>query len=281
MCVCFGLVGSRPGPVTAAALYAMMGRAAAAGGDGSYSSRSARRGAGGGAAGRGESVRQRGGMGRASVPGPSMAAERGGAGRGVARPPATCEAARRGGAGEVEERASPLRARPSATPHASVGPAAHVRQRSARPSAAVVTRQTDRWPGPGTVARWTVGRCGWRSCLHRPPAARVHWNARVRQPLCTILRRLYRANLLARVCRARSASVCAAVRTSHVNMRCPKRQARLVSERLIHKLAGLTALRPSQHCITNLIDVEMTGRTSTKVTQFLIQRWKIVNDSVF
>jgi hypothetical protein len=64
-------------------------------------------------------------------------------------------------------------------------------------------------------------------------------------------------------------------------MRCPKRQARLVSERLIHKLAGLTALRPSQHCITNLIDVEMTGRTSTKVTQFLIQRWKIVNDSVF
>ncbi len=32
------------------------------------------------------------------------------------------------------------------------------------------------------------------------------------------------------------ASVCAAVRTSHVNMRCPKRQARLVSERLIHKL---------------------------------------------
>jgi len=116
---------------------------------------------------------------------------------------------------------------------------------------------------------------------HRRPAARVHWNARVRQPLCTILRRLYRANLLARVCRARSASVCAAVRTSHVNMPCPKRQARLVSERLIHKLAGLTALRPSQHCITNLIDVEMTGRTSTKVTQFLIQRWKIVNDSVF
>jgi hypothetical protein len=86
---------------------------------------------------------------------------------------------------------------------------------------------------------------------------------------------------LARVCRARSASVCAAVRTSHVNMRCPKRQARLVSERLIHKLAGLTALRPSQHCITNLVDIEMTGRTSTKVTQFLIQRWKIVNDSVF
>ena len=153
MCVCFGLVGSRPGPVTAAALYAMMGRAAAAGGDGSYSSRSARRGAGGGAAGRGESVRQRGGMGRASVPGPSMAAERGGAGRGVARPPAQCEAARRGGAGEVEERASPLRARPSATPHASVGPAAHVRQRSARPSAAVVTltagRGQARWPdGP-------------------------------------------------------------------------------------------------------------------------------------
>jgi hypothetical protein len=138
--VCFGLVGSRPGPVTAAALYAMMGRAAAAGGDGSYSSRSARRGAGGGAAGRGESVRQRGGMGRASVPGPSMAAERGGAGRGVARPPAQCEAARRGGAGEVEERASPLRARPSATPHASVGPAAHVRQRSARPSAAARAR---------------------------------------------------------------------------------------------------------------------------------------------
>jgi hypothetical protein len=163
VCVCFGLVGSRPGPVTAAALYAMMGRAAAAGGDGSYSSRSARRGAGGGAAGRGESVRQRGGMGRASVPGPSMAAERGGAGRGVARPPAQCEAARRGGAGEVEERASPLRARPSATPHASVGPAAHVRQRSARPSAAVVTRRTDRWPGPGTVARRTVGRCGWRA----------------------------------------------------------------------------------------------------------------------
>ncbi len=94
--MCFGLVGSRPGPVTAAALYAMMGRAAAAGGDGSYSSRSAaRRGAGGGAAGRGESVRQRGGMGRASVPGPSMAAEWGGAGRGVARPPAQCEAARR------------------------------------------------------------------------------------------------------------------------------------------------------------------------------------------
>jgi hypothetical protein len=55
----------------------------------------------------------------------------------------------------------------------------------------------------------------------------------------------------------------------------------LFSERLIHNLAGLTALRPSQHCITNLIDVEMTGRTSTKVTQFLIQRWKIVNDSVF
>ena len=221
----------------------------------------------------------------------------------------------------MEERASPLRARPSATPHASVGPAAHVRQRSARPSAAVVTRRTDRWPGPGTVARRTVGRCGWRAgdgqpgrswltvglvwpaclgqlsggvgdwCLggwaragywngesaHRRPAARVHWNARVRQRLCTILRRLYRANLLARLCRARSASVCAAVRTSHVNMRCPKRQARLVSERLIHKLA----LRPSQHCITNLIDVEMTGRTSTKVTQFLIQRWKIVNDSVF
>jgi hypothetical protein len=47
VCVCFGLVGSRPGPVTAAALYAMMGRAAAAGGDGSYSSRSARRGGAG------------------------------------------------------------------------------------------------------------------------------------------------------------------------------------------------------------------------------------------
>ena len=154
ICVC--VLRSRSGPVTVAALYAMMGRAAAAGGDGSYSSRSARRGAGGGAAGRGESVRQRGGMGRASVPGPSMAA-----GRGVARPPAQCEAARRGGAGEVEERASPLRARPSATPHASVGSAAHVRQRSARPSAAVVTRRTDRWPGPGTVARRTVGRCGW------------------------------------------------------------------------------------------------------------------------
>ena len=169
MCVCFGLVGSRPGPVTAAALYAMMGRAAAAGGDGSYSSRSARRGAGGGAAGRGESVRQRGGMGRASVPGPSMAAERGGAGRGVARPPAQCEAARRGGAGEVEERASPLRARPSATPHASVGPAAHVRQRSARLSAAVVTRRTDRWPGPGTVARRTV----------RPPRASIGTRASV------------------------------------------------------------------------------------------------------
>ena len=259
MCVCFGLVGSRPGPVTAAALYAMMGRAAAAGGDGSYSSRSARRGAGGGAAGRGESVRQRGGMGRASVPGPSMAAERGGAGRGVARAPAQCEEARRGGAGEVEERASPLRARPSATPHASVGPAAHVRQRSARPSAAVVTRRTDRWPGPGTVARRTVGRCGWRAgdgqpgrswltvglvwpaclgqsaggvgdwCLggwaragywngesaHRRPAARVHWNARVRQPLCTILRRLYRANLLARVCRARRESTCAVLNVKH------------------------------------------------------------------
>ena len=129
VCVCFGLVGSRPGPVTAAALYAMMGRAAAAGGDGSYSSRSARRGAGGGAAGRGESVRERGGMGRASVPGPSMAAERGGAGRGVARPPAQCEAARRGGAGEVEERASPLRARPLEQPRTSIG--------SARPSAPV------------------------------------------------------------------------------------------------------------------------------------------------
>jgi hypothetical protein len=251
----------------------MMGRAAAAGGDGSYSSRSARRGSGAGRIG--EAARRDGARLRA---GPQHGS---GAGRGVARPPAQCEAARRGGAGEVEERASPLRARPSATPHASVGPAAHVRQRSARPSAAVVTRRTDRWPGPGTVARRTVGRCGWRSCLHRRPAARVHWNARARQPLCTILRRLYRANLLARVCRARSASVCAAVRTSHVNMRCPKRQARLVSERLIHKLAGLTALRPSQHCITNLIDVEMTGRTSTKVTQFLIQRWKIVNDSVF
>jgi hypothetical protein len=209
VCVCFGLVGSRPGPVTAAALYAMMGRAAAAGGDGSYSSRSARRGAGGGAAGRGESVRQRGGMGRASVPGPSMAAERGGAGRGVARPPAQCEAARRGGAGEVEESASLLRAGPPGTPQRSVGFAAHVCQRSVRLSAAqaVVTWRTDRWPGPGTVARRTVGRCGWRSFLHRPPAARVHWNARARQPLCTILRRLYRANLLARVCRARSASV--------------------------------------------------------------------------
>ena len=139
---------------------------------------------------------------------------------------------------------------------------------------------------PGAVVRRSrrlafggLARAGyWNGeSAHRRPAARVHWNARVRQPLCTILRRLYRANLLARVCRARSASECAAVRTSHVNMRCPKRQARLVSERLIHKLA----LRPSQHCITNLIDVEMTGRTSTKVTQFLIQRWKIVNDSVF
>jgi hypothetical protein len=209
------------------------------------------------------------------VPGPSMAAERGGAGRGVARPPAQCEAARRGGAGEVEE-ASPLRACSLATPHASVGPAAHVRQRSARPSAAVVTRRTDRWPGPGTVVRRTVGRCGWRPFLHRRPAARVHWNAPAVYDSAPATERISQ-NLLARVCRARSASVCAAVRTSHVNMRCPKRQARLVSERLIHKLA----LRPSQHCITNLIDVEMTGRTSTKVTQFLIQRWKIVNDSVF
>ena len=111
-------------------------------------------------------------MGRASVPGPSMAAERGGAGRGVARPPAQCEAARRGGAGEVEERASPLRARPSATPHASVGPAAHVRQRSARPSAAVVTRRTDRWPGPGTVAR----RICWPVSVVR--------GARLYAPLC-------------------------------------------------------------------------------------------------
>ena len=158
----------------------MMGRAAAAGGDGSYSSRSARRGAGGGAAGRGESVRQRGGMGRASVPGPSMAAERGGAGRGVARPPAQCEAARRGGAGEVEERASPLRARPSATPHAPVGPAAHVRQRSARPSAAVVTRGLTAGRGQ---ARWpdgpSGGVAGAHFCTVRPPRASIGTRASV------------------------------------------------------------------------------------------------------
>ncbi len=136
-------------------------------------------------------MRQRGGMGRASVPGPSMAAERGRAGRGGARAPAQCEAARRGGAGEVEERASPLRARPSATPHASVGPAAHVRQRSARPSAAVVTRRTDHWPGPGTVCRSrgvvqvegpdgpSGGVAGAHVCTVRPPRASIGTRASV------------------------------------------------------------------------------------------------------
>ena len=171
VCVCFGLVGSRPGPVTAAALYAMMGRAAAAGGDGSYSSRSARRGAGGGAAGRGESVRQRGGMGRASVPGPSMAAERGGAGRGVARRPAQCEAARRGGAGEVEKRASPParvhrphRTHPSAPPLMFVS-AVRDRRPPSSPGGLTAGRGQARWPdgpsggvaGPGMVSRAAAG----------------------------------------------------------------------------------------------------------------------------
>ncbi len=37
-------------------------------------------------------------------------------------------------------------------------------------------------------------------------------------------------------------------------------------------LPALCIHSASQHCITNHIDLEMTGRTSTKVTQFLIQR---------
>jgi hypothetical protein len=81
VCARFGVVGSRPGPVTAAALYAMMGRAAAAGGNGSYSSRSARRGAGGrgsGAGRIGEAARRDGARLRA---GPQHGS---GAGRGVA-----------------------------------------------------------------------------------------------------------------------------------------------------------------------------------------------------
>ena len=169
VCVCFGLVGSRPGPVTAAALYAMMGRAAAAGGDGSYSSRSARRGAGGGAAGRGESVRQRGGMGRASVPGPSMAAERGGAWRARRR-----SAKRQGEAGPARWKRGrprcarvhrPHRTHPSAPPLMFVS-AVRDRRPPSSPGGLTAGRGQARWPdgpsggvagGPGMVSRAAAG----------------------------------------------------------------------------------------------------------------------------
>ena len=220
MCV----LRSRSGPVTVAALYAMMGRAAAAGGDGSYSSRSARRGAGGGAAGRGESVRQRGGMGRASVPGPSMAAERGGAGRGVARRPAPCEAARRGGAGEVEKRASP--------------PARVHRPHRTHPSAPplmFVSAVRDRRP-PSSPGGLTAGRGQARGQTRREAVA-MGFDLRGR----------------GREGGGRSGR----------EEECEKRV----------DLGEFTARRAS----VNLIHVEMTGRTSTKVTQFLLQRWKIVS----
>lgn len=185
VCVCFGLVGSRPGPVTAAALYAMMGRAAAAGGDGSYSSRSARRGAGGGAAGRGESVRQRGGMGRASVPGPSMAAERGGAGRGGAWRARRRSAKRQGEAGPARWKRRrprcarvhrPHRTHPSAPPLMFVS-AVRDRRPPSSPGGLTAGRGQARWPdGPsGGVAHF---------CTVRPPAPRASIGTRASVSRC-------------------------------------------------------------------------------------------------
>ena len=150
MCVCFGLVGSRPGPVTAAALYAMMGRAAAAGGDGSYSSRSARRGAGGGAAGRGESVRLRG---------RAPAWQRSGAGRGGAWRARRRSAKRQGEAGPARWKRGrprcarvhrPHRTHPSAPPLMSVSAVRDRRPRSRlSPGGLTAGRGQARWPdGP-------------------------------------------------------------------------------------------------------------------------------------
>jgi hypothetical protein len=155
----------------------MMGRAAAAGGDGSYSSRSARRGAGGGAAGRGESVRQRGGMGRASVPGPSMAAERGGAGRARRR-----SAKRQGEAGPARWKRGRPRCARVHRPH---------RTHPSAPPLMFVSAERDRRPpsSPGGLtagrgqARWPDGPSGGVAeahfCTVGPPRASIGTRASV------------------------------------------------------------------------------------------------------
>jgi hypothetical protein len=88
-----------------------------------------------------------------------------GAGRADAGPAAQCKVARRSRASEVVEKAAtaaPLRARPSAPPHASVGPTARVRQRRPRGSRG----GADQRAGPGAnhraVAATRKGGAGGR-----------------------------------------------------------------------------------------------------------------------
>ena len=195
-------------------------------------------------------------MGRASGPGSSMAVRGSGAGRDGAHRCGPAGAVRSGKAG-LGRRGGREGGAGGPSARASIGPTARIRRprRRSCPSApcatvgpeqagAVWNSEQDRaltieparlrsagggfgggsppWPKVATrrQPRW--------SARARRPAARIRWIARVRRPLCTVLRRLCRALPLARVCRARRASVCAAVRSSHVSMRCPKRQARPV-----------------------------------------------------
>jgi hypothetical protein len=169
VCVCFGLVGSRPGPVTAAALYAMMGRAAAAGGDGSYSSRSARRGAGGGGANRRGSE-----AGWGAHPCRAPAWQRSGAGRGGAWRARRRSAKRQGEAGPARWKRGrprcarvhrPHRTHPSAPPLMSVS-AVRDRRPPSSPGGLTAGRGQARWPdgpsggvagGPGMVSRAAAG----------------------------------------------------------------------------------------------------------------------------
>jgi hypothetical protein len=205
-------------------------------------------------------------MGRASGPGSSMAVRGSGAGRGGAHRCGPAGAVRSGKAG-LGRRGGREGGAGGPSARASIGPTARIRRprRRSCPSAPCATvgpelagalwnseqdraltieparlRSAGAGPGggggggaappppgppPPKVAR---RRQPGRSARARRPAARIRWIARVRRPLCTVLRRLCRALPLARVCRARRASVCAAERTSHVSMRCPKRQARSV-----------------------------------------------------
>ena len=147
-----------------------------------------------------------------------------GAGRADAGPAAQCKVARRSRASEVVEKAAtaaPLRARPSAPPHASVGPTARVRQRRPRGSRG----GADQRAGPGANHRAVAatrkggagGRGGGGGAPPPPPppppppappsrrfavatpvhrarpsrrrhAARVRWIAHFRRSRCTVLR---------------------------------------------------------------------------------------------
>ena len=193
-------------------------------------------------------------MGRASGPGSSMAVRGSGAGRGGAHRCGPAGAVRSGKAG-LGRRGGREGGVGGPSARASIGPTARIRRprRRSCPSAPCATVGPEQagavWNsepeqdraltiepallrsaggGSGEIPQVATRRQPGRSARARRPAARIRWIARVRRPLCTVLRRLCRALPLARVCRARRASVCAAVRSSHVSMRCPKRQARPV-----------------------------------------------------